>query len=75
MTAKKSKPAKAAPSKKSRGPKSHLEPSKRAVDDETIQGAKEMLDDGSDEEDGQHMPQAGKSTDFLLQLDEKGVSR
>lgn len=67
--------------KKSRGPKSHLEPSKIAVDENTIQGAEEMLDEESEDDEGEEQIKRaangskGKNTDFLLKLDEKGVSK
>lgn len=79
---------KAATVKKARGPKSHLEPSKGKVDADTIKSAREMLDDDDDDEaesdddiEAERRPErmgtsssSGK-TAFLLNLDEKGISR
>jgi hypothetical protein len=76
----------AAQAKKRRGPKSHLELSKSRVDEDMVAGAEEMLDgDDEDDEDDdqgaekQERPQLAKKkkhdTNFLLQLDERGVSK
>lgn len=63
--------------KKSRGPKSHLEPNKRKVDHDIIQGATEMLDQSSEEQviENGNSGNAGNSADFLLSLDERSVSK
>lgn len=70
--------------KKPKGFKSHLEPSKRRVDEDIIQGAKDMLDEGRDDDgDGDQngtfergaVHASGHSTNFLLHLDERSVSK
>lgn len=61
--------------KKSRGPKSHLEPNKRKVDHDTIQGATEMLDEDSKEEMIENGDEKSGNVDFLLSLDERSVSK
>jgi hypothetical protein len=62
--------------KKIRGPKSHLEPNRRKVDDEMIQGAEEMVGEGSGHDSDEDVVNgAGKGADFLLHLDERSVSK
>lgn len=76
--------------KKSRGPKSHLEPSRVKIDQEMINGAREMIDQAEEEEDSGEEVSSRNGTalvksqdsqgilrraDFLLNLDEKDISR